>query len=41
MTLEKYGKAEELFSKIKENYPTSDQGKDVEKFINAAKYAKK
>ena len=25
---------------IKENYPTSDQGRDVEKFINAAKYAK-
>lgn len=40
MLLEKYGKAEELFSKIKENYPTSDQGRDVEKFINAAKYAK-
>ena len=40
MSLEKYSKAEELFSKIKENYPTSDQGKDVEKFINAAKYAK-
>jgi tetratricopeptide (TPR) repeat protein len=40
MELEKFDKAESLFTKIKENYPTSDQGKDVAKFINAAKYAK-
>jgi tetratricopeptide (TPR) repeat protein len=41
MELEKYDKAAALFTKIKENYPTSDQGRDVAKFINAATYAKK
>ncbi len=41
MGLEKFGKAATLFTKIKENYPTSEQAKDVEKFINAATYAKK
>jgi tetratricopeptide (TPR) repeat protein len=41
MLLEDYSKAEALFTKIKESYPKSDQGKDVDKFINAAKYAKK
>jgi tetratricopeptide (TPR) repeat protein len=40
MELEKFDKAESLFTKIKENYPASDQGRDVAKFINAAKYAK-
>jgi tetratricopeptide (TPR) repeat protein len=40
MELERFDKAESLFTKIKENYPTSDQGRDVAKFINAAKYAK-
>jgi tetratricopeptide (TPR) repeat protein len=40
MELKQFDKAESLFTKIKENYPTSDQGRDVEKFINAAKYAK-
>ena len=39
METEKFDKAESLFTKIKENYPASDQGRDVEKFINAAKYA--
>tara|TARA_R110002049_G_scaffold609_7_gene3468 strand:- start:10259 stop:11023 length:765 start_codon:yes stop_codon:yes gene_type:complete len=39
MELKKFDKAASLFTKIKENYPTSDQGRDVEKFINAAKYA--
>jgi tetratricopeptide (TPR) repeat protein len=39
MLLKKYSKAEELFTRIKDKYPTSDQGRDVEKFINAAKYA--
>ncbi|WP_438988497.1 tetratricopeptide repeat protein [Polaribacter sp.] len=39
MQLKKYDKAVSLFTKIKENHPTSDQGRDVEKFINAAKYA--
>ena len=39
MLLKNYSKAEQLFTKVKESYPKSDQGKDVEKFINAAKYA--
>ncbi|MDX6746141.1 tetratricopeptide repeat protein [Polaribacter sp. PL03] len=39
MELKKFDKAASLFTEIKENYPTSDQGRDVEKFINAAKYA--
>lgn len=39
MLLKKYSKAEELFTKIKDNYATSDQGIDIDKFINAAKYA--
>lgn len=39
MLLKKYDKAVTLFTRIKDNYPTSDQGKDVSKFINAAKYA--
>jgi N6-L-threonylcarbamoyladenine synthase len=30
-----------LFTKIKENYSKSDQGRDIDKFINAAKYAAK
>ncbi|MEO9569959.1 MAG: tetratricopeptide repeat protein [Polaribacter sp.] len=34
-----FSKAESLFTKIKENYSTSDQGRDIEKFIAAAKYA--
>jgi tetratricopeptide (TPR) repeat protein len=41
MLLKKYDKAESLFSQIKQKYPTSDQGRDIEKFINAAKYAAK
>ena len=40
MNLKDYDKAASLFTKIKENYATSDQGRDIEKFINAAKYAK-
>jgi len=40
MSLEKYNKAEQLFTQIKENYSKSEQGRDIEKFINAAKYAK-
>ncbi|EAR12033.1 hypothetical protein PI23P_11887 [Polaribacter irgensii 23-P] len=41
MQLEEFDKAATLFTKIKENYPTSTEAKDVEKFINAALYAKK
>ncbi|WP_298766460.1 tetratricopeptide repeat protein [uncultured Polaribacter sp.] len=39
MQLKEFGKAETLFSKIKANYPSSEQGRSIEKFINAAKYA--
>ncbi|PQJ74124.1 tetratricopeptide repeat protein [Polaribacter gangjinensis] len=39
MNLKEFKKAEEFFTKIKENYSKSDQGRDIEKFINAAKYA--
>ena len=39
MELKNYSKAESLFAKIKENYSKSDQGRDIEKFISAAKYA--
>jgi tetratricopeptide (TPR) repeat protein len=39
MELKKFDKAEKLFTKIKENYSKSDQGRDIEKFIAAAKYA--
>jgi tetratricopeptide (TPR) repeat protein len=39
MLLKNYSKAEELFTTVKENYPKSEQGRNVEKFINAAKYA--
>jgi TolA-binding protein len=39
MELKKFDKAEKLFTQIKNNYSKSDQGKDIEKFINAAKYA--
>ena len=39
MSLKEYSKAESLFTKIKEDYSKSDQGKDIEKFINSAKYA--
>jgi tetratricopeptide (TPR) repeat protein len=41
MLLKKFEKAEKLFIQIKMKYSKSDQGKDIEKFINAAKYAEK
>ena len=41
MSLKKFDKAEAFFIQIKNKYPTSDQGIDVEKFIAAAKYATK
>ncbi|WP_299053130.1 hypothetical protein [uncultured Polaribacter sp.] len=37
--LKEYSKATSLFTKIKEGYAKSDQGKDIEKYIAAAKYA--
>lgn len=39
MSLKEYSKAESLFTKIKKNYSKSDQGTDIDKFINSAKYA--
>ncbi len=39
MELKDFSKAEKLFTQIKENYSKSDQGKDVEKYIAAAKFA--
>ena len=39
MELKEFDKATSLFTKIKDNYPTSDQGLNVDKFINAAKYS--
>lgn len=39
MSLKDYDKAESLFTRIKEEYPKSDQGNNIDKFINAAKYA--
>lgn len=39
MLAKKYSKAESFFNEIKERYPKSDQGRDIEKLINAAKYA--
>ena len=39
MLLKDYSKAETLFTRIKDNYPNADQGNNIDKFINAAKYA--
>ena len=39
MELKKYNKAEILFTKIEEEFPKSEQGKNIQKFIAAAKYA--
>ena len=39
MELKEFGKAEQLFTQIKEQYATSEQGKDADKYINAAKDA--
>jgi len=40
MLLKEYDKAVAMFSEISEKYTTSEQGRDIDKFINAAKYAK-
>ena len=40
LELKNFSKAESLFTKIKENYSKSDQGREIEKYIAAAKYAK-
>lgn len=41
MDLGDYAKAEELFSKIKENYPTSDEARTIDAYINSAQLAAK
>ena len=41
MELKKFDKAVALFTKIEDKYSTSDQGRDIGKFIYAAKYAAK
>lgn len=40
MELKDYSKAENLFTTIKNKYSKSAQGKDIDKYINSAKYAK-
>jgi len=39
MSLKKFSKAEQLFTAIKTTYPNAEQARDIEKFINSAKYA--
>ncbi|MDX8554934.1 tetratricopeptide repeat protein [Tenacibaculum gallaicum] len=39
MNLKEYSKAEKFYTTIKEKYADSDQGRDIEKYINSAKYA--
>ncbi len=39
MELKDFSKAEKLFTEIKENFSKSDQAKDIDKYINSAKYA--
>ncbi|NIJ45102.1 putative negative regulator of RcsB-dependent stress response [Wenyingzhuangia heitensis] len=39
LSLQDYSKAEELFTNIKEDYPTSSQAGNIDLYINQAKYA--
>lgn len=39
MDLGQFSKAEKIFTQIKENYSTTDSGKDIDKYIYSAKYA--
>lgn len=39
LTLKNYDKAEDLFENLKENYPNSTQAKNIDLYINQAKYA--
>ena len=41
MDLNEFAKAEKYFTIIKEQYPTSSEGKDIELYINKAKFAQK
>lgn len=40
MALKEFSTAEELFTRIKKDYAETEQGRDIEKYINSAKYAK-
>lgn len=39
MELEKYSQAEKLFTKIKNDYPTSNEAENIDAYINKATYA--
>ena len=39
LAIKDYSKAEELLTSIKEDYPTSSQAKDIDTYLNQAKYA--
>ncbi|CAM1352809.1 tetratricopeptide repeat protein [Tenacibaculum insulae] len=39
MELKEYSTAEKLYTSIKQKYANTDQGRDIEKYINSAKYA--
>ncbi|ANW95622.1 hypothetical protein AXE80_04720 [Wenyingzhuangia fucanilytica] len=39
LTLKDFDKAEDLFENVKENYPNSSQAKNIDLYINQAKYA--
>lgn len=39
MVLKEYKTAENLYTSIKEKYASTDQGRNIEKYINSAKYA--
>ncbi len=41
LLLKDYNTAEKMFERIKKDYPNSDQGNQIEKYINAAKFAAK
>ncbi len=40
LELKEFSKAETLFTRIKDEFPKSEQGKDIDKYISMAKYAK-
>lgn len=40
LELKEFAKAERFFTEIKDKYKTTEFGRDIEKYINAAKYAK-
>lgn len=41
MSLEEYGKAEDYFQRIKDDYPTSLEGRNINIYIQRAQFAKK